>query len=168
MSLPRLDALPLDLIVFGITGAAALTSAVMVVKHRSLVYAAVFLALLGVSNAAFFAMLGYSFISLFHIAVYVGASVTFILFSITMFRKVPSVEAPAKALAVASGVLAVLALAYVFYTYLESPTSTVTVTYRELSRLFVERYRFPLIVASIALVTTMIEGITLARREVRA
>ncbi|MCX8191418.1 MAG: hypothetical protein N3F06_01250, partial [Nitrososphaerales archaeon] len=62
----------LDLILFITFGIIAIISSIIVVEHRSLVYAASFLAILGITNAALFILLGYALVALFHLAVYVG------------------------------------------------------------------------------------------------
>ena len=157
----------IDLIVFVVATLAVLISSYMVIKHKSLIYAAFFLSVLGMSNAMFFALLGYPFIALFHVAVYVGAAVTFIMFSITMFSEVGPVEIRAGYLALISSALLALALAVIFYTSWNTPLKIVPVSYVEMAGYFLRSYWFPILIATLALVTTLIEAITLARREVR-
>jgi NADH-quinone oxidoreductase subunit J len=156
----------IDLLVFFVLGTLAIAFSVLVVEHRSLVYGAVALGFLGMVNAALFALVGFTFIALFHLAVYVGAGVVFILFSVTMFRGVPTVELRAKGLAVAVAALVALSLAVIFWSYSIVPVDPEQISYLHLSRVFTQNYWFPLLVTAIALVTTLIEGITLARREV--
>ncbi|MEM3371792.1 MAG: NADH-quinone oxidoreductase subunit J [Candidatus Korarchaeum sp.] len=158
--------LPMDLnpLIFLISAMLALISSLLVVFHRSIVYSAFFLSMVGIANALLFSLLGFPIIALFHLIVYVGAAVTFILFSLVMMREVPTVEPGLKVAALSSLVLAILVLSRIFLSVSAQPSFYLE--YRELTSILVERYWFALIVASFALVTTLIEAITLARREV--
>ncbi len=142
-----------------------LVSAVAVIWHKSIVYAAFFLSMLGVGNAILMTLLGYPVIALFHLVVYVGAAVTFILFSVVMLREAPMVELKERYLALIALALLSILLLYVFSGYV-GMTSSYYVSYKEITALLVEKYWFALIIAAIALVTTLIEAITLARKEV--
>ncbi len=151
-------------ITFLLSSILSVVAALFVVYHRSIVYSAFFLSMLGVGNAILFTLLGFPIIALFHLSVYVGAAVTFILFSVVMLKEAPSVEPPTKALAVISVVVLAIILIKAFSSFSAEPTFFLS--YRELTSLLVTKYWFALIVAAIALVTTLIEAITLARREV--
>ncbi len=151
-------------VVFTLSSLMSVVAAALVVWHRSLVYSAFFLSILGVGNAILFAMLGFPIIALFHLAVYVGAAVTFILFSVVMLKEAPVVELPTKTLAVIAAVVLALLLVKVFSVF--TAESSFFLNYRDLTTLLVTKYWFALIIAAIALVTTLIEAITLARREV--
>ncbi len=158
-----------DLILLGsflALAVALIIFATLVVGQRSLVYSALSLGLLGMANAGLFAFLGYTFVAVFHLAVYIGAAVIFILFSVTMFREVPDIEVPSKVLAAITIPVIALILIYVYLPYLNGTFKSQYFVYKEISSLFVERYWFPLVVTGLALVTTLIEGITLARMEV--
>lgn len=139
---------------------------IFVVFHPSLVYGAISLGFLGMVNAGLFILLGFTFVGLFHLLVYVGAAVVFILFVVTMFRVVPTVEFRAKSLAVIIASLLAFSLALVFWSYSGVPVNPQSFSLQDLSNMFVENYWFPLLVTALALVTTLIEGITLARREI--
>jgi NADH-quinone oxidoreductase subunit J len=157
----------IDLIVFSILGTLTIAFSILVVEHTSLVYGAIALGFLGMVNAALFSLIGFTFIALFHLAVYVGAGVIFILFSVTMFRGAPTVELRAKRMALAVVLLIALSLAVVFWSYSSVPVREQGISYQELSRIFTEQYWFPFLVTAVALVTTLIEGITLARKEAK-
>lgn len=167
----RLDELippNVDLAVFGLASIMLIVSSILVIKHKSLVYAAFFLSITGVSNAILFAMLGYPFISLFHLAVYVGAAVIFILFTVVMLREVGEVEPSTMGLSLAASILLALALIGMFVQGWSRPLRVLTVSYMDMAITLLRTYWFPVIVATIALVTTLIEAITLARREVES
>ncbi|RDD53930.1 MAG: NADH-quinone oxidoreductase subunit J [Candidatus Korarchaeota archaeon NZ13-K] len=153
-----------DLLLFGISAVLILISSLLVIIHRSIVYAAFFLSIVGIANSLLFSLLGFPIIALFHLIVYVGAAVTFILFSLVMMREVPTVEPGLKLVAFSSLLLAALVLSRIFLYVSAQPSFYLD--YRGLTSILVERYWFALVVASLALVTTLIEAITLARREV--
>lgn len=152
-------------VMFFILAAIAVVSAILVVEHKSLVYSAVFLAILGTANAALFVLLGYSFIALFFISVYIGASVTFILFSVTMFGEAPKVETPIRIVAFVSVVLVAALLAIGFSLHFTGGLSLSYVSFQDLAALLTQKYGFALIIAALTLITTLIEAITIARRE---
>jgi NADH-quinone oxidoreductase subunit J len=160
-------ALDPSFIVFIVLASIAVLSAFLIVEYRSLVYAAFFLGVLGITNAVLFALLGFPFIALFQMAVYIGAAVTFILFSITLFEEVPKVERRTRLVTVVFVLSAFALLTGIFGTYFGGALHSSYVSYRELTTLLVEKYWFALLVAALTLVTTLIEAITLARIERR-
>lgn len=156
----------LDLIVFVVVSIIAIISAIMVIRIKSLVYAAFSLGILGLSIAILFALMGFGFVSLFQVMVYVGATVTFIIFSVIMFRESLVMEAPGKIMSISAGILAAYIFICVFYIADISADAVVYVPYSKVAELLITDYNFPLIVAIFALVTTLVEGIIIARKEV--
>ncbi len=150
--------------IFLLSSTLSIIAAIFIVYHKSIVYSAFFLSMLGVGNAILFALLGFPIISLFHLSVYVGAAVTFILFSVAMLKEAPSVEPPIKALAVLSVIILTIILIKVLSPFSAEPSFFLN--YRELTSLLVTKYWFALIVAAMALMTALIGAITIARREV--
>ncbi len=154
------------LIVFFLASGGALISALLVVEHKSIVYASFFLALLGTSNAALFVLLGYPIVSLFHLVVYVGAAVTFILFSVVMLREAPLVEPVARGIALIAALEVLFLFSVGFLPLLKSQSAGGVISLMDISDVLLNKYSFALIVSALALATTMIEAITLARKEV--
>lgn len=152
-------------IVFVALAAVAVVSAILVVEHKSLVYSALFLGILGMANAALFTMLGFNFIALFFVSVYIGAAVTFIIFSVSMFEEAPAVERPVRVVTLVSVVVAGVVLAGVFALYFTGGIQPSYISYRDLASLLTEKYWFALLIAALTLVTTLIEAITIARTE---
>jgi len=152
-------------IIFLVLAAVSIVSAILVVEHKSLIYSALFLGVLGMANAALFVLLGFNFIALFFVSVYIGAAVTFILFSVTMFQEAPQVERPVRILALVSVILTGILLALVFALRFTDGIQPSYISYRDLATLLTEKYGFALIIAALTLITTLIEGITIARRE---
>ncbi len=159
--------IPFDagLMVFIGLATVAVVSSLLVVRHKSIVYSAFFLGILGMANAALFTLLGFAFIAVFYIAVYIGAAVTFILFSVTMYEEAPPVERPIRIVTVISVLLTAFLLIGTFGLYFTGSIQPSYVNYRDLASLLAEKYWFALIIAALTLVTTLIEAITLARIE---
>jgi len=156
-----------NVLLFLLLAAVVILSSLLVVGHKSIVYAAFSLGVLGLANAALFALLGFTFIGLFHVAVYVGAAVTYILFSVTLFEAVPSVGRQLRIVVGASVVLTFALLAVVFGSYLAGPVQLTYISYKQLASLLTGKYWFAFVVSALTLVTTLIEAITLARLEAK-
>jgi len=156
-----------EIITFISASILAILSAVMIVKTKSLIYSALFLGLLGISMAIFFALMGYQIVSLFQIIVYVGATVTFIIFSIVMLRETYVMEVSSKILSISTATLILLVFAaIIFYTTGTYSLIPIDVSYDKVTELLMENYTLPLIIVIFALITTLIEGIIIARKEV--
>ncbi len=160
--------LPIDLtsLAFLATSALAVASAILVVSHRSLVYAAFFLDVLGTANAIFFALLGYPLVAVFQLTVYVGSAVTFILFSVVMLKEVPETTVPIKEFALFTAILIIATLLVTFQQFSGILPQTEVIDMGKLTELVVDRYWFALLLSILSMATTLIEAITLARREV--
>ncbi|MEM1545636.1 MAG: NADH-quinone oxidoreductase subunit J [Candidatus Methanomethylicia archaeon] len=157
----------LELTTFIFTSILAILSAIMIVKTKSLIYSALFLGMLGISMAIFFALMGYQLVSLFQIIVYVGATVTFIIFSIVMLRETYVMELSSKILSISIATLILLIFtAIVSYTVGMYPTTPIDVPYDKVAELLMKNYTLPLIIVIFALITTLIEGIIIAKKEV--
>ncbi|MGC8569276.1 MAG: NADH-quinone oxidoreductase subunit J family protein [Nitrososphaeria archaeon] len=70
-----------------ILAAASVAFAYLTVTHRSLVYSSIFLAFVGLTNAAFFMILGYPLLAFIQLIIYVGSGVLFIIISISMLKE---------------------------------------------------------------------------------
>ncbi|WP_449461631.1 NADH-quinone oxidoreductase subunit J [Tardisphaera miroshnichenkoae] len=86
--------------------------AALAVSHKSMIYSALFLAFLGLTNAALFFALGYAFVAFVQVVVYVGASVLFLIISVSMLRE-PKESGISYAYPI-TGAVAVLALGLLF------------------------------------------------------
>ncbi len=147
------------------SAACAVASSVMVIRSRSMVYSALFLGMVGAFNAALFAELGFTAVAVFQLAVYVGAAVTFIIFSVVMMREAPPVEAEARGAAVFTAILIFASLALLFRPEGSLSLASGAIPISEMASAMTERYWFALLVAAAALAATMIEALALARRE---
>ncbi len=78
--------LPLD-IVFAALGIMLIAFGALTVFHKSLVYSAVFLAFLGLTNAAVFFVLGFPLLAFIQVIIYVGSGVLFIIIAVSMLKQ---------------------------------------------------------------------------------
>jgi NADH:ubiquinone oxidoreductase subunit 6 (subunit J) len=82
-----------------------------------------------------------------------------------MFEEAPKVETPVRIVALISVILVAALLALGFSLHFTSAVQPSYINYTDLATLLTQKYGFALIIAALTLVTTLIEGITIARRE---
>lgn len=152
-------------LIFMLLASIAVIAAFFVVEHKSIVYSAFFLGILGMANAALFTLIGYNFIALFFVSVYLGAAVSFIVFSASMFEEAPPVERPIRLITIISVIITAVILIGVFSQFFTGGIQPSYINYRDLAVLLTDKYGFALIIATLTLVTTLIEAITIARTE---
>ena len=147
------------ILAFGIAAFAA----VLTTRHRSLLYAAVSLALLGLANAILFAVLGQVLVALFHVIIYVGATVIFIIIAVAMFREAP--ELPRPLIAASAGVVAVLGiiLAALLVAAGALPL-TGAAPAADVVKVLLGEYWISLLAICLALVATLVGSVIVARR----
>ncbi|MEM0164990.1 MAG: NADH-quinone oxidoreductase subunit J [Saccharolobus sp.] len=167
MSLTVADIVQIILFVF--FGIITISSAIFIVRSKNVFYGAVSLAFLGVSIAVLIALeapLTYGIYSVFHILLYVGATVTFLAISLVMFRDL-EIKLPKKYTGiVAGGIITILFLAVIYISLAQvSIVSVRPINFQILANNLLEVYWFPIIILIIALLTTLIEAISLARRD---
>ncbi|AWR99811.1 NADH-quinone oxidoreductase subunit J [Metallosphaera hakonensis] len=157
--------------IFFVFSVLSLAVALFIVNSKNVFYSAVALAFLGMSVAVLIADLDpavYSLYSAFHLILYVGATVVFLSISLVMFRGLEVKEvrtpwAPAMALLSAVALFAVIVLS-------TGPIATSSVSIQPLNlaiigERLISQYWFPAVILVIALLTTMIEALSLARRD---
>ncbi len=159
--------IPIEDTIFLFSAALLLISAVLVIELRSHVYAAFFLEMVGLANAVLFALQGLALIAIFQLVVYVGATVTFILFSVLMFKEAKPVKPRFKLLdlLIGAGIAGLLAVG-AFSIYKVSPTAGKPSLDVTLPEKIVSEYGLALFLVFFTLLTTLIEALVLARREV--
>lgn len=161
--------LPLDLVLFLIFSITSISAAIFIVTSKNVFYAAVTLAFLGISIAVLITLLApnsYSIYSAFHLLLYVGATVVFLSVSLVMFRglSVKQVNVPwAPVLAVISAIVIFAVVVLSLTTIQVSQIQALDL--QQLGVTILSKYWFPAIILVIGLLTTLIEAITLARRD---
>ncbi|BFH72618.1 NADH-quinone oxidoreductase subunit J [Sulfurisphaera javensis] len=150
-------------------GVISITSALFITRQKNVFYAAIGLVFLGISVAAMIALINvsYAFYSAFHILLYVGSTVVFLAISLVMFRglNVKEVKIPwAPVVALVVGVFIFVDLLITF-SGITPVSSLQAFSLQTLANDILQNYWFPAIILIIALLTTMIEAISLARRD---
>ncbi|WP_338600161.1 NADH-quinone oxidoreductase subunit J [Sulfolobus tengchongensis] len=156
-------------ILFGFFGIMAIAFSIYIVRARNVFYGAVSLAFLGVSIAALIALEApatYGIYSIFHILLYVGATVTFLAISLVMFKDLEVKVSRGNLGVLVGGAVALLFLIVIFLSVFQvSSVPLQPLNFQMLANDLLENYWFPLIILIIALLTTLIEAISLARRD---
>ncbi len=159
----------LQIVIFGIFSIVSLISAIFILNSKNIFYSAVALAFLGISIAVLIADLApasYSIYSAFHILLYVGATVVFLSVSMVIFKDLYARQEKVTPAGIAVAVVAVVLFLAVVLGISSSPsTQLAPVSLQELADDLLNGFWFPAVVLVIALLTTLIEAITLARRD---
>ena len=144
-----------------------MVGALGVIAARRTIYAAFWLAVVGVATAAFMALLGFTYIAVFHLLIYVGASVSFLAFTVLMVepeQEPPPAHSLGRALlAAAIGLVLSAPLALI----VPSVVTRVAVSLSEFVDMLATRFDYPVIVTLIALAAVLIEAVAVARRSSR-
>ncbi|AEE94075.1 NADH-ubiquinone/plastoquinone oxidoreductase chain 6 [Acidianus hospitalis W1] len=162
------QSLNLCLILFLFFSIISISSAIFIVSSKNLFYAAISLAFLGVSIAVLIALISfqYSLYSVFHLLLYVGATVVFLSISLVMFKGLEVRQINIAWAPIVAGVSAVLIFIAVVLSLSEVQLGQVgEINLQTLSSIILEKYWFPAVVLVVGLLTTLIEAITLARRD---
>ncbi|BBD71821.1 NADH dehydrogenase subunit J [Sulfodiicoccus acidiphilus] len=167
MSLPIID---IELPVFVIFSVSAIISSLLIVNSRNVFYSAVSLGILGISVAVIIALLNpeaYALYSAIHLLLYVGATVVFIAISLVLFRGVQVNESNIPWASPLATVLGIVLLSVILVPFLSasSPLPPQALNLTVLAQDLLVKYWFPTIIIVIALATTLVEAITLARRD---
>jgi len=155
--------------IFTFFGVISIVAALFITRQKNVFYAAIALVFVGISVAAMIALLNtsYSFYSAFHVLLYVGSTVVFLAVSLVMFRglNVREIKVPwAPLVALIVGALIFLDIV-VSFSRITPSTVVSSFSIQTLANDILQNYWFPAIIIIIALLTTMIEAITLARRD---
>lgn len=145
-----------------LTALFTVTAALLSLMSREDVYAAVSLGFVGLGVAAFMGLLGYGVLSVFHILVYVGATVTFVVFSVLLIGRGAGVEEklflPGILAAVTLGIAYFVSMLVLARTELNIPS----ISLERLAGEIFTKHTLSLIFLSFALASVMIEGILIS------
>ncbi|EZQ06982.1 MULTISPECIES: NADH-quinone oxidoreductase subunit J [Acidianus] len=159
----------LQLTLFSIFAISSVAASIFIVSSKNVFYSAISLAILGISIAADIALLdpsSYSIYSVFHVLLYVGATVVFLSVSLVMFRGLDVREVRISW----APVVSLIVVAFVFVAVLASlsnvpPVEPKPVNLVVLAQDVLNTYWFPAFILIVGLLTTLVEAIALARRE---
>ncbi len=153
-------------ILYLVMGAAfTLGAAIIALAAKEDVYAALGLGLVGVGVAALIALLGYGIISVFHILVYVGATVTFVVFSVLLIGRGVGWERRLLPPALATAALIGVAYFASMYVLAQKPIMPVNIGLGDLGAEIFGRHLIAVIFLAFALASVMIEGVLIASKQ---
>ncbi len=142
----------------------SVVGAIGAVAARRTIYAAFYLAVVGVGIATFMSILGFTYLGIFHLLIYVGASVSFLAFTVLMVEA--EQEPPPRhrlSYALLSAGIAFV-LVYPLYLLLPSAVERVTVDLGIFVDTLAARFQYPVVITLIALAAVLIEAVSVARR----
>ncbi len=163
-----LQILNICIILFIFFSIISISSALFIVNHKNLFYSAISLAFLGISVAVLIALISfqYSLYSVFHLLLYVGATVVFLSISLVMFRGLEVKQINTAWAPIIAGVSALFIFIAVVLSLSGVQVRQVgEISLQSLSTIILEKYWFPAVILVVGLLTTLIEAITLARRD---
>ncbi len=142
---------------------------IFIVKSKNVFYSAISLAFLGISIAILIADISpvaYSLYSAFHLLLYVGATVVFMSISLVMFRGIRVKEINISWAPIIAILTSVVIFSVVLISISSLPSrSPSPISLEQLGLDILQKYWFPAVILIIGLLTTMIEAISLARRD---
>lgn len=163
---------PIDALAFTVLAALAVGSAGVVAFSKNIIHSA--LALLGtfLGVAGLYITLSADFLGATQILVYVGGTLTLILFAVMLTARVENIKVsnPSKGLAAGAGLVGIVLLILgkvattTSWAINEAPAIPSTA---KLGHAFLDDYLLPFEVASVVLLGAMIGSVVLARRAVR-
>ncbi len=140
----------------------AVLFALIAVKTKDSVYAAISLGFVGSSVAGMIALIGFGYLAVFHLIIYVGAAVTFMTFSVLMLKEKPGTIRGIWPLALLNSVLlGVVVFLVISRIPLSSPKALPGIV--EVAETLLVKYWFPMLLTILSLATVIIEGIVIAR-----
>lgn len=159
-------------IAFIILSIMAVSSAILALESKEIVYGAISLMIMLMSMAGFFILLDAPFVAMFQIIVYVGAVAVLILFTVMLVKREKWIKTEVSGLR-AAGILSGLTLAFAFgLLLLQSNLGSIYASDRESSFMdigiqMISEYWLVLEVLALLLSASLIGALTLAKLEKR-
>lgn len=157
--------------IFLILSIISAASAILAMESKSLVYATLGLAVLSICISGLYLILGAAYITAFQIAVYVGAVVGLILFTVMLFPPLEIKKYKVEELlgGIAAGLFIIvigLGISLSSLYLLKVPyTPSIEKWLSSVSRDIVEHYPTALLLLSLVLASSLVGGITIAKSE---
>ena len=159
-------------IAFIILSVMAVSSAILALESKEIVYGAISLMIMLMSMAGFFILLDAPFVAMFQIIVYVGAVAVLILFTVMLVKREKWIKTEVSGLR-AAGILSGLTLAFAFGLLLfQSNLASIYASERNSSFMdigiqMISEYWLVLEVLALLLSASLIGALTLAKLEKR-
>jgi NADH-quinone oxidoreductase subunit J len=159
-------------ILFYIFSALVLLCGALVILNRNPVNSAMFLVLSIISMAALFVLLHAFFLAAVQVVVYAGAVIVLFLFVIMLLNLKEEQRRKIKAFGAATGILSVVAIAFVFWRSLAQTSLTTAPVMAEggtldLGRLLFTNYALPFEILSVLLLVAMVGVILLSKKDLK-
>ena len=159
-------------ILFYIFSALVLLCGALVILSRNPVNSAMFLVLSIISMAALFVLLHAFFLAAVQVLVYAGAVIVLFLFVIMLLDLKEEQRRKIKTFGATTGILSVLAIAFVFRRSLAQTSLTTAPVMAEggtldLGRILFTRYALPFEILSVLLLVAMIGVILLSKKDLK-
>jgi NADH:ubiquinone oxidoreductase subunit 6 (subunit J) len=155
---------------FIILSVMAVSSAIMALEAKEIVYGAISLMIMLMAIAGFFILLDAPFVAMFQIIVYVGAVAVLILFTVMLVKRDKWLKPQVSGLT-GVGIITGLTLAFAFGLLLVTSTlgsvvvSTESVSFMQIGVQLVSKYWVVLEVLALLLAASLIGALTLAKKE---
>ncbi|MEM0093908.1 MAG: NADH-quinone oxidoreductase subunit J [Thermofilum sp.] len=141
---------------------ASLVSAALAVKVKEDFYSAILLGLTGLGVAALIGLLGYTFLAVFHVMVYVGATVTFVVFGVLLVGRGAGFE---KRMGVPALAVSALLAAALFLLLSTSKPTRVNIDLSSAASAILGENAVALTLLALSLASLVIAGIAVASEE---
>uniref|UniRef100_A0A7J3X740 NADH-quinone oxidoreductase subunit J n=1 Tax=Thermofilum pendens TaxID=2269 RepID=A0A7J3X740_THEPE len=142
-----------------LAGAAAVVSAALAVRAKEDFYSAVLLGITGLSTAALIGLLGYTFLAAFHVLVYVGATVMFVIFGVVLVGRGAGSE---RRMTLPAALTSVLVASAVYVLLRQAIVSRVDVNLAEAASWLFEGSATALVFLALALASLVVAGLSIA------
>ncbi len=156
-----------EVVASSVIGLIILVLAAIFVLARRTFYSILMLALIGTAVAAAMALLGYTYLAIFHLAMYVGATVTFLLMTMATIGedvRETSIKHSVGALLGALAVVGALAAPAASLLYSSGLKPLPPETWSQLANMVFNRDWLVLLITIIAIASILVEVIAVARR----
>jgi len=153
-----------DIVAFGLF-VLGLASTIGLMMARRTFYTIFWLAGIAVVTAGFMALLGFTYLAVFHFVIYVGTAVSFIAFTMLMMGEIKEKERRIDMKMLLASLLIAIVLWYPLWIHMKGVKPlTVEMSWEKVAYMYSTNFWLASLMVLITLAATLIEVITLARR----
>ena len=155
---------------FLVVAVITVASAIIALEFKEIIYGAIALAVSLLGIAAFFILLDATFVAMFQVAVYIGAIVVLVIFTIMLVRREAWMDVPGgrrKVMGIGIMLMTMFGLGAIFITsgLTEQEVPETTVTFNQIGEQMLTYYWPALIAMALVLAAAVIGALTLAKVE---
>jgi len=153
------DIIALGLFILG------LTSTIGLMVARRTFYTVFWLAGIAVVTAGFMALLGFTYLAVFHFVIYVGTAVSFIAFTMLMMGEIKEKERRIDTKILLASLLIAIVLWYPLWLHMKGlKPLTIEISWKKVAYMYSTSFWLASLMVLITLAATLVEVVTLARR----